>query len=122
MNLFLTIVLFLTLGLLVVLIVQMRNQRQATYELIADSRIRTRLHEDADETTSLVLSRTIHGISKGEPDASLESDPFALGVVRELVKRRLPRDKWLELQSNQRLVHELFMLLRNDDEQGDRRI
>jgi len=113
MDLFIALISLFTLGLLIVLIVQMRNQRQATYELLADSRIRTRLYEDADETTSLVLSRTIRNISEGQPDASLDSDAFALKVVRELVKRRIPQQKWLEIQSNQRLVHELFLLLRN---------
>lgn len=118
MNLFATLVSFSTLGLLVILIFQMRNQRQATYELLADSRIRTRLYEDADETTSLVLSRTIHNISEGQPDSSLDSDAFTLKVVRELVKRRIAKQKWLEIQSNQRLVHELFLLLRDDPDRS----
>jgi hypothetical protein len=119
MNLFLTLVSLFTLGLLIVLIVQMRNQRQATYELLADSKIRTRLYEDADETTSLVLSRTIHNVSEGRPDASLDNDAFALKVVRELVKRRVPKQKWLEIQSNQRLVHELFLMLRDEPNRSE---
>lgn len=115
MNLLATLVSFFTLGLLVILIIQMRIQRQATYDLLADSRIRTRLYEDADETTSLVLARTIHNISDGQPDASLDSDIFTLKVVRELVKQKIAKEKWLEIQSNQRLVYELFLLLRNTD-------
>jgi len=115
MNLLATLVSLFTLALLVILIVQMRNQRQATCELLADSRIRTRLYEDADESTSLILSRTIRNIGEGKPDVSLENDAFAMKVVRELVKRKLPKDKWLEIQSNERLVHELFLLLRNGD-------
>lgn len=115
MNLLATLVSLFTLVLLVILIVQMRNQRQATCELLADSRIRTRLYEDADESTSLILSRTIRNIGEGKPDVSLENDAFAMKVVRELVKRKVPKDKWLEIQSNERLVHELFLLLRNGD-------
>jgi hypothetical protein len=33
-------------------------------------------------------------------------------VVRELVKRRVSKEKWLEIQTNERLVHELYLLLR----------
>ena len=119
MNFLVTLVSVFTLGLLIILIVQMRNQRQATCELLADNRIRTRLYQDADESTSLILSRTIRNISEGQPDASLESDSFTLKVVRELVKRKLPKDKWLEIQSNERLVHELFLLLRNGDSEKE---
>ena len=115
MNLFAMLVSFITLGLLVILIFQIRNQRQATHELLTDSKIRTRLFQDADESTSLVLSRTIYNVAEGHPDASLESDVFTLKIVRELVKRHIAEDKWLEIQSNQRLVHELFLLLRNQD-------
>jgi len=82
--------------------------------LIADNRIRTQLFQDADESTSFILSRTIQNISSGHPDPNLESDSFTLKVVRELVKRKMPKDKWLEIQSNERLVHELYLLLRND--------
>lgn len=103
-----------SLGLLVTLILQMRSQRHATAVLIEDNRIRTRLFEDADESTSFILSRTIENISSGHPDPNLESDSFTLKVVRELVKRKLPKDKWLETQNNERLVHELYLLLRND--------
>ena len=119
MNFLATLVSVFTLGLLIILIVQMRNQRQATCELLADNRIRTRLYQDADESTSLILSRTIRNISEGQPDASLESDSFTLKVVRELVKRKLPKDKWLEIQSNERLVHELFLLLRDEDNEKE---
>jgi len=101
-----------TLSLLVVLILQMRKQRQVTEELLADNRVRTRLYQDADESTTLILSRTIQNISAGHPDPNLESDSFTLKVVRELVKRRVPKDKWLEIQANERLVHELYLLLR----------
>ena len=112
MNLVATLISLFTLGLLIVLIMQMRRQRLATEELLVDNRIRTRLYQDADESTTFILSRTIQNISAGHPDPSLESDSFALKVVPELVKRRVPKDKWLEIQSNERLVHELFLLLR----------
>ncbi len=112
MNLVATMLSLFTLGMLVVLIMQMRHQRQATEELLSDNRIRTRLYQDADESTTLILSRTIQNISAGHPDPNLESDSFTLKVVRELVKRRVPKDKWLEIQSNERLVHELYLILR----------
>ncbi len=112
MNLVATLLSLFTLGMLIVLIMQMRSQRQATEELLSDNRIRTRLYQDADESTTLILSRTIQNISAGHPDPNLESDSFSLKVVRELVKRRVPKDKWLEIQSNERLVHELYLLLR----------
>jgi hypothetical protein len=98
--------------LVLVLIIQMRGQRLATEELLADNRIRTRLYQDADESTTFILSRTIQNIGAGHPDPNLESDSFTLRVVRELVKRRVPKDKWLEIQANERLVHELYLLLR----------
>ena len=102
-------------GLLVVLVLQMRSQRIATKALIEDNRVRTRLYENADESTTYILARTIRNISAGESDANLDSDLFTLRVVRELVKRKLNKDKWLEIQSNERLVHELFLLLRDVD-------
>ncbi len=113
MNLVTTLLLLSSLGLMVVLIMQMRRQRVATEELLADNRIRTRLYQDADESTSFILSRTIQSISVGNPDPNLESDSFTLRVVRELVKRRVSKEKWLELQTNERLVHELYLLLRD---------
>ena len=119
MNLIATMVSLVTIALLVILIFQIRNQRQATYELLADSRVKTRLFEDSDETTSMVLAQTIHDISAGRHDASLEDDTFALKIVRELVKRNIPKSKWMEIQSNQRLVHELFLIL-NDEETENR--
>ena len=103
-----------SLGLLVTLLMQMRGQQLATATLIEDNRIRTQLFEDADESTSFILSRTIQNISSGHSDPSLESDSFTLKVVRELVKRKLPKDRWLETQNNERLVHELYLLLRNE--------
>lgn len=112
MDLVATLLSLFTLGMLIVLILQMRNQRRATEELLSDNRIRTRLYQDADESTTLILSRTIQNISAGHPDPNLASDSFSLKVVRELVKRRVPKDKWLEIQSNERLVHELYLLLR----------
>jgi hypothetical protein len=114
MNLVATLLSLLTLGMLIVLILQMRNQRRATEELLSDNRIRTRLYQDADESTTLILSRTIQNIGAGHPDPNLESDSFTLKVVRELVKRRVPKDKWLEIQTNERLVHELYLLLRQN--------
>lgn len=116
MNLVVTLLSILTLGMLAVLILQIRNQRVVTEELLADNRIRLRLYQDADESTTLILSRTIQNISSGHPDPNLESDAFTLKVVRELVKRRMPKDKWLEIQANERLVHELYLLLRRDIE------
>ncbi len=113
MNLVATLLSIFTLGMLVVLILQMRNQRLATEELLSDNRIRTRLYQDADESTTFILSRTIQNISAGHPDPNLASDSFTLKVVRELVKRRVPKDKWLEIQGNERLVHELYLLLRD---------
>ena len=113
MTLFYAIISILTLGLLGVLIMQMRYQRLATEEILADNRIRTRLYQDADESTTFILSRTIQNISAGSHDPNLESDSFTLKVVRELVKRRVPKEKWLEIQTNERLVHELFLLLRD---------
>jgi len=112
MNLVATLISLLALGLLIVLIFQMRSQRKATEELLADNRIRTRLYQDADESTTLILSRTIQNISAGHPDPNLESDSFTLKVVRELIKRKVPKEKWLEIQTNERLVHELYLLLR----------
>lgn len=113
MNLVATLISLLALGLLIVLIFQMRSQRKATEELLADNAIRTRLYQDADESTTFILSRTLQNISAGHPDPNLESDSFTLKAVRELVKRRVPKDKWLEIQTNERLVHELFLLLRD---------
>ena len=107
-----SILLAFTLALLAVLVIQMRNQRVATEELLADNRIRTRLYQDADESTTFILSRTIQNISAGTHDPNLESDSFALKVIRELVKRKVAKNKWLEIQTNERLVHELFLLLR----------
>ena len=101
------------LVLLIVLVMQMRRQRLATEELLSDNRIRTRLYQDADESTTFILSRTIQNISAGHPDPNLESDSFTLKVVRELVKRRVPKERWLEIQTNERLVHELYLLLRD---------
>jgi type II secretory pathway pseudopilin PulG len=112
MNLVATLISLLALGLLIVLTFQMRSQRKATEELLADNRIRTRLYQDADESTTLILSRTIQNISAGHPDPNLESDSFTLKVVRELIKRKVPKEKWLEIQTNERLVHELYLLLR----------
>jgi hypothetical protein len=102
----------ITILLLAVVIFQVRSQRLETETLINENRIRTRLYQDADESTTLILSRTIRNISEGNHDPNLESDSFTVQVVRELVKRRISKDKWLEIQTNERLVHELFLLLR----------
>jgi hypothetical protein len=104
---------------MVVLILQMRSQRLATEALLEDNRIRTRLYQDADESTTFILGRTIRNISAGHPDPNLESDSFTLKVVRELVKRKIPKDKWLEIQTNERLVHELYLLLRDSEIKKD---
>ncbi len=104
---------FCSLCLMVILMLQLRRQRQATEELISDNRIRTRLYQDADESTTFILSRTIQNISAGTHDPNLESDSFTLKVVRELVKRHVPKERWREIQSNERLVHELYLLLRD---------
>lgn len=115
MSFIVTLVSLLSFGLLVVLVLQMRSQRRATDALIEENRIRTGLYENADESTTYILARTIRNVSAGETDASLDSDLFTLRVVRELIKRKLNKEKWLEIQSNQRLVHELFLLLRDVD-------
>lgn len=117
LSLLATLLSLLSLGLMVLLVVQMRSQQTATAALIEDNRIRTSLYQDADESTSYILARTIQNIASGATDANLESDPFTLSVVRELVKRKLPKDKWLEIQNNERLVHELYLLLRDAAEQ-----
>lgn len=113
MELVLPLLAFFIICLLAVMILQLRGQRRATEAMLADNRLRTQLFEDADESTSFILSRTIQNISKGHPDPNLESDSFTLKVVRELVKRRVSKDKWLEIQTNERLVHELYVLLRD---------
>lgn len=113
MELVLPLLAFFIICLLAVMILQLRGQRRATEAMLADNRLRTQLFEDADESTSFILSRTIQNISKGHPDPNLESDSFTLKVVRELVKRRVSKDKWLEIQTNERLVHELYLLLRD---------
>jgi hypothetical protein len=117
LSLLATLLSLLSLGLMVLLVVQMRSQQAATAALIEDNRIRTSLYQDADESTSYILARTIQNIASGATDANLESDPFTLSVVRELVKRKLSKEKWLEIQKNERLVHELYLLLRDADEQ-----
>jgi len=113
LNIVTVILIIFTLGLLAVLIVQIRTQRLVTAELLADNRIRTRLYQDADESTTFILSRTIQNISAGNHDPNLANDSFTLQVVRELVKRKIPRNKWLEILTNERLVHELYLLLRS---------
>ena len=113
MNLVATLLSLFILGLLIVLILQMRRQRLATDELLSDNRIRTRLYQDADESTTFILSRTIQNISAGHPDPNLESDSFTLKVVRALVQRRASKDRWLEMQTNERLVQEVYLLLRD---------
>ncbi len=108
-----TLVSVFTLMLVGLLLQQVRQQRVATQELIEENRIRTRLYQDADESTTFILSRTIQNISAGTHDPNLESDSFTLKVVRELVKRHVAKERWLEIQSNERLVHELYLLLRD---------
>ncbi|MCG6891418.1 MAG: hypothetical protein LJE92_17700 [Gammaproteobacteria bacterium] len=115
LSLIATLLSLATFVLIILMMLQMRSQRLATAALIEDNRIRTGLFQDADESTSFILARTIQNIAAGEPDPSLESDTFALRVVRELVKRKLPKIKWLEIQSNERLVHELYLLLREGE-------
>lgn len=115
LSLIATLISLMTFSLLVLLMLQMRRQQSATAVLIEDNRIRTGLYQDADESTSFILARTIQNIADGEFDPSLESDTFALRVVRELVKRKLPKHKWLEIQTNERLIHELYLLLRDID-------
>ena len=115
LSLFATLISLMTFGLLVLLLLKMHRQQSATAALIEDNRIRTGLYQDADESTSFILARTIQNIATGEFDPGLESDTFALRVVRELVKRKLPKNKWLEIQTNERLIHELYLLLRDVD-------
>ena len=107
-----SILFLLIIALLGVLIMQTRSQRLTTETLISDNRIRTRLYQDADESTTFILSRTIQNVSQGAHDPNLENDSFALQVIREFAKRRIPKEKWLEIQTNERLVHEVFQLLR----------
>jgi hypothetical protein len=109
----LSILSVITILLLAVVIFQVRSQRLATETLINDNRLRTRLYQDADESTTFILSRTIQNISEGNHDANLESDSFTIQVIRELVKRKISKDKWLEIQTNERLVHELYLLIRD---------
>ena len=109
----LSILSMITILMLAVVIFQVRSQRLATETLINDNRLRTRLYQDAEESTTFILSRTIQNISQGNHDPSLESDAFTVQVVRELVKRRISKEKWMEIQTNERLVHELFLLLRD---------
>jgi len=116
-----TILLLFTLGFLGVLIMQIRTQRLTTEELIAENHVRTRLYQDTDESTTFILSRTIQNISAGTCDPNLESDSFALKVVRELVKRKVPKTKWLEIQTNERLVHKIYMLLRQTQVKSEHR-
>jgi len=104
---------FLIVIMLAIIIYQVRSQRLATDVLIQENQLRTRLYQDADESTTLILSRTIQNIAQGSYDPNLESDAFTVNVIRELVKRRVSKDKWLEIQTNERLVHELFLLLRD---------
>ena len=118
MSLLATFISIFTLGLVGMLIMQLRGQRLATEELLEDNRIRTRLYQDADESTTFILSRTIQNISAGTHDPNLESDSFTLKVVRELVKRKVPKGKWLEIQTNERLVHELYLLLRDSQKKA----
>ena len=94
-----------------ILIKQLRDQRHATEALISDNRVRTRLYQDADESTTLILSRTLQNVGAGTHDPNLANDSFTLKVVRELVKRKIPKNRWLEIQTNERLVHEIFVLL-----------
>lgn len=119
LNLITALLSSISFALLVVLLLQLRSQKLATETLIEDNRIRTRLYEDADESTTFILSRTIQNISAGHSDPNLESDSFTLKVVRELVKRKLPKEQWLETQKNERLVHELYLLLRNTEAKKD---
>ena len=107
-----SIMFVLTIAMFAIVVFQVRSQRMATETLINDNRIRTRLYQDADESTTFILSQTIQNISAGNSDPSLQNDSFSLQVIRELVKRRVPKERWLEIQTNERLVHELFLLLR----------
>lgn len=56
-----------SLGLLVALILQLRSQQQANQAISADNLIRTQLFEDADESTSYILNRSIQSIRSGHP-------------------------------------------------------
>ena len=96
MNLIATTFSISTLLMLGVVILQIRSQRLATEELLADNRIRTRLYQDADESTTFILSRTIQNISSGQHDPSLESDAFALK------DQRAPRPRTLSVAARRR--------------------
>ena len=56
LSLLATLLSLLSLGLMVLLVVQMRSQQAATAALIEDNRIRTSLYQDADESTSASTS------------------------------------------------------------------
>lgn len=112
MSIVTSIMFLLTIILLGVIIFQMHSQRQVTEAMVHDNHLRTRLYQDADESTTFILSRTIQNISEGTHDPSLASDSFTLKVIRDLVKHKIPKDRWLEIQTNERLVHEMFLLLR----------
>ncbi len=114
MGLITSIVSLFTFVLIGVIFFQVRSQRVATQALIADNQIRTRLYQDADESTTFILKKTIENISRGTHDPNLEADSFALKVIRELVKTKVSKSKWMEIQSNERLIHELFLLLRQN--------
>lgn len=114
-SLALLIITVVFLGTLGVLIKQLRDQRVATESFISNNRVRTRLYQDADEATTLILSRTLQNVSVGTHDPNLAGDSFAMRVVRELVKRKIPKNRWLEIQTNERLIHELFILLQKVD-------
>lgn len=113
MDMIVTSISLFSLLMLFILMLQVYYQRVATEALIEENRIRTQLFQDADESTTFILSRTIRNLGAGHPDPNLENDAFALRVVRELVKRKVPKDKWMEIQTNDRLVHELYLLLRD---------
>ena len=114
MDMIVTLISFFSLLLLFIIMLQVNYQRVATEALIEENRIRTQLFQDADESTTFILSRTIENLGAVHSDPNLESDAFALRVVRELVKRKVPKGKWMEIQTNERLVHELYLLLRDD--------
>ncbi|MCP3687392.1 MAG: hypothetical protein GY784_03170 [Gammaproteobacteria bacterium] len=105
----------LTVAMFGIVIYQIRQQRISTEAMLNENRTRTRLYQDADDSTTFILNRTIQNVSAGHSDPSLESDSFALRVIRELVKRRVSKEYWLELQTNERLLHVLFVLLRSRD-------
>jgi hypothetical protein len=69
LSLIATLLSLATFVLIILMMLQMRSQRLATAALIEDNRIRTGLFQDADESTSFILARTIQNAGTGQAQA-----------------------------------------------------